>query len=60
MTTTPDPVAELSAQALVERLQLSKSYASELIRRVRTPSLELACRIEAEFGVPPKCWLRAA
>ena len=36
---------------------MSRSYASELVKRKKTPSLEVAARIEREFGVPMADWL---
>ncbi|MDP1875663.1 MAG: helix-turn-helix transcriptional regulator [Phenylobacterium sp.] len=36
---------------------MSRSYASELVKRKKTPSLEMAARIEREFGVPLSAWI---
>lgn len=38
---------------------MSQSYANELVRHEKVPSLELALRIERETGgmVPPKVWI---
>lgn len=41
----------------MERLGISRSYASELLKRIKTPSLEVAVRVEQEFGVPAAAWL---
>lgn len=48
----------LTAQALRERLNLSKGYASDLASGKRTPSLPLAVRIEREFGIPVAHWVK--
>jgi transcriptional regulator with XRE-family HTH domain len=54
----PTPkISDLKAPALVERCGLSKSYASELLNGVKRPSLEVAVRIEREFGVPASAWM---
>lgn len=44
----------------LQRIGVSKPYAHQLVARDRTPSLELAVRIEQELGIPPKAWLQAA
>ena len=35
---------------------MSKSYASELVKGVKTPGLALATRIEERFGYPASAW----
>jgi transcriptional regulator with XRE-family HTH domain len=45
-----------TAKQLRDKLGLSKSYASELTSGQRRPSLDLAFRIEREFGVPVSHW----
>lgn len=52
-------ISDLQASDLVARLGLSRSYAFELVQRTKTPSLEVAVRIEKEFGVPASAWLAA-
>lgn len=37
-------------------LGITQAYASMLLAGKRTPSLELAKRIEATFGYPATCW----
>lgn len=56
-TAQPDRPA-ITAQALRERLNISKGYASDLASGKRTPSLPLAVRIEREFGVPVAHWVK--
>lgn len=44
----------------MSRLGISRSYASELLttrRKPKQPSLELATRIEREFGVSATAWV---
>ena len=53
-------INSLAADALREKFGLSRSYAFELVNRKRKPSLELAVKIEAEFGVPVSAWLDPA
>lgn len=53
-------ISELQAGELVAKLGLSRSYASELLNRQKTPSLDVAVKIEREFGVPASAWLDAA
>jgi len=43
-------------KALVEKAKLSASYASELARGVREPSLKLATRLERELKIPCRFW----
>ena len=60
MTKPTKRIADLSATDLVVKLGVSRSYASELLRRLKTPSLEMAVRIEVEFGVPASAWMQDA
>ena len=60
MTKPTKRIADLSATDLVAKLGVSRRYASELLRRLKTPSLEVAVRIEREFGVPASAWLEDA
>lgn len=53
-------IADLTPAALVSKLGLSRSYAYELVNRVKTPSLEIAVRIENAFGVPAAAWMAPA
>lgn len=50
-------ISDLQASELVSKLGLSRSYAFELLKRVKTPSLEVAVRIEQVFGVPAAAWM---
>lgn len=50
-------ISDLQASDLVAKLGLSRSYAFELLKRVKTPSLEVAVKIEQEFGVPAAAWM---
>lgn len=45
--------------AWADRLGISKSFLSDLLNGNRTPSLELAVRIErmTEGAVPAACWI---
>lgn len=49
-------ISTLQASELVSKLGLSRSYAFELLKRQKTPSLDVAVRIEREFGVPAAAW----
>lgn len=60
MSKAPREIANLRASELVAKLGLSRSYAFELLKRQKTPSLEIAVRIEREFGVPASAWLQDA
>lgn len=51
-------ISDLQATDLVAKLGLSRSYAFELVKRLKTPSLDVAVRIEQEFGVPASAWLQ--
>lgn len=53
-------ITDLNAAELVDRLGVSRSYASELLRRLKRPSLDVAVRIEREFGVPASAWMQDA
>jgi plasmid maintenance system antidote protein VapI len=57
MSKPPVSISDLQATELVARLKLSRTYAFELIKRQKTPSLAVALRIEREFGVPASAWL---
>ena len=50
----PD-ISDLSTADLV-KLGLSRSYAFELLKRGKKPSLDVAVRIEQQFGVPASAW----
>lgn len=51
---TADP--ETLARALVG-VGISPSYASELARKKRTPSLKKAVLIEQRLGISPRWWI---
>jgi plasmid maintenance system antidote protein VapI len=57
MAKSSSEISDLQAGELVAKLGLSRSYAFELLKRVKTPSLEVAVRIEQEFGVPAAAWM---
>lgn len=57
MSENPPAISELQASELVARLGLSRSYAFELLKGLKTPSLDVAVRIEREFGVPASAWI---
>lgn len=57
MAKSSPEISDLQAGELVTKLGLSRSYAFELLKRVKTPSLEVAVRIEQEFGVPAAAWM---
>lgn len=44
------------AKFLMEKASLSTSYASELANGARTPSYDLAIKLEADHGIPPRYW----
>lgn len=50
-------ISELQAADLQDKLGLSRSYAFELVKRQRKPSLEVAVKIERQFGVPASAWI---
>lgn len=54
MQTTP---ARPTGRELRERLGLSKGYAYDLASGREKPSLEVAARIEREFGFPAAAWV---
>lgn len=58
MSNQTPTISDLQASDLVARLGLSRSYAFELLKRKKTPSLEIAVRIEGAFGVPASAWLQ--
>lgn len=49
-------IDQLKAAEVARRLGLSRSYAHELIKGAKTPSLEVAAKIEREFSVPLSAW----
>lgn len=49
-------ISDLKAGEVAKRLGLSRSYTHELIKGTKTPSLEVAAKIEREFGVPVAEW----
>jgi len=49
-------IGDLKAGEVAKRLGLSRSYVHELIKGNKTPSLEVAVKIEREFGVPLAQW----
>ena len=57
MRKTTPTIDSLRARELVAKLGMSRSYASEITRRLRTPSLALAVQIENTFGIPAAAWL---
>lgn len=57
MTKSAPVISDLQATELVSRLGLSRSYVSELLKGIKTPSLDVAVKIEREFGVPASAWL---
>jgi plasmid maintenance system antidote protein VapI len=59
MENTPS-ISELKTAELARRLGINRTYAWELKTRVKSPSLELAVRIEREFGIPVAAWLKTA
>lgn len=56
MSDAPNTVTVPLAQLLRDRLGLSKGYASDLATGKRTPSLELAFKIEQAIGLPVSHW----
>jgi plasmid maintenance system antidote protein VapI len=50
-------ISDLQADELRDKLRISRSYAFELVNRTRKPSLDMAVRIEREFGVPASAWI---
>ena len=45
------------AKVLVEKAEVSPSYASELANNRRWPSLRLAVRLKRRLGIPPEFWV---
>lgn len=50
-------ISELKAPEVARRLGLSRSYAHDLIKGHKTPSLDVAAQIERAFGVPVSAWV---
>jgi plasmid maintenance system antidote protein VapI len=51
---------KLAKKALTGRLLemgLSNSFTSELVNNHKKPSLEVACRIQREIGIPAHDWI---
>lgn len=40
----------------LQRIGVSKPYAHQLVGGIRSPSLRLALKIQAEFGIPVGAW----
>jgi len=59
MENTPD-IAKLKTADMARRLGINRTYAWELKTRVKSPSLELAVKIEREYGIPVAAWLKTA
>jgi plasmid maintenance system antidote protein VapI len=55
--TEPTAIEALQASDLVAKIGLSRSYAFELLKGQKTPSLDVAVRIEQEFGIPAAAWV---
>lgn len=55
----PCAISDLQASDLVAKIGLSRSYAFELLKRTKTPSLDVAVKIEQEFGVPAAAWVES-
>jgi transcriptional regulator with XRE-family HTH domain len=49
-------IADLKAADVAKRLGLSRSYAHDLIKGNKHPSLSVAAQIEREFNVPVAAW----
>lgn len=45
------------AKALIDKAEVSSSYASELANNRRWPSLRLAVRLKRAIGIPPEFWV---
>jgi len=52
-------ISDLRPADLVDKIGISRSYASELLSRGKSPSLDIAVKIEAAFGIAPSLWLAA-
>jgi len=59
MENTPD-IAKLKTADMARRLGINRTYAWELKTRVKAPILELAVKIEREYGIPVAAWLKTA
>lgn len=53
-------IADLKPTDIARRLGLSRSYAFDLIKGHKTPSLDVAVKIEREFGIPASAWIGRA
>ena len=49
----------LSRSTLCTKLDINESAVSRWISGERTPSLEMAHRLERELGIPTEAWLHA-
>lgn len=45
------------AKVLVDKAEVSPSYASELANNRRWPSLRLAVKLKRGLGIPPEFWV---
>lgn len=63
MTTGAKQLAQLfnkpTQREIAKRLKLDESYLSLLISGQRTPSMEVAGRIQRELGIPVAAWVEA-
>lgn len=50
--------ARTLAKELTDVVGVSVSFACELARNKRKPSLELAVKIEDALGIPPRWWIK--
>lgn len=50
-------ITDLKPSDIARRLSISRSYAHELIKGTKHPSLALAAQIEREFGVMVSEWV---
>lgn len=50
-------IKQLRTSALARKIGISASYASELISGKKSPSLDIAVRIERAYGIAPHKWL---
>jgi len=55
--TKPAAITDLRPADLARQLGISRSYAHELLKGDKHPSLTLAAQIEREFGVPVSQWV---
>jgi transcriptional regulator with XRE-family HTH domain len=58
MTHEADHDPRTLARSLTEQLGVSASFASELARNKRKPSLELAVKIEDVLSIPARWWIK--